>query len=148
MTLDARVVEEVVALDEVLCAALALLIPQLSTSAEPLTREVLEEIVGSPATTLFVAKDASGGIVGTLTLATFRAPTGVRAWIEDVVVDATERGRGTGAALVAAAVAKARAVGARTVDLTSNPRRTEANSLYRKLGFAVRDTNVYRFDRS
>jgi ribosomal protein S18 acetylase RimI-like enzyme len=148
VTLDARVVEEVVALDEALCAALALLIPQLSTSAEPLTREVLEEIVGSPGTTLFVAKDASGGIVGTLTLATFRAPTGVRAWIEDVVVDETERGRGTGGALVTAAVAKAREVGARTVDLTSNPRRTEANSLYRKLGFAVRDTNVYRFDRS
>jgi GNAT superfamily N-acetyltransferase len=148
VTLDARVVEEVVALDEGLCAALALLIPQLSASAEPVTREVLEEIVASPGVTLFVAKDASGGIVGTLTLATFRTPTGVRAWIEDVVVDAEERGRGTGAALVGAALAKAEAVGARTVDLTSNPRRTEANSLYRKLGFAVRDTNVYRFDRS
>jgi ribosomal protein S18 acetylase RimI-like enzyme len=148
VTADAPVVEEVGALDDVLCAALARLIPQLSSSAEPLTRAVLEEIVGSPATTLFVAKDASGGIVGTLTLATFRAPTGVRAWIEDVVVDAAERGRGTGAALVAAALAKARAGGARTVDLTSNPRRTEANALYRKLGFAVRDTNVYRFDRS
>ena len=148
MTADARAVEEVGALDDGLCAAVAQLIPQLSSSAEPLTRAVLEEIVSSPVTTLFVAKDEAGRIVGTLTLATFPTPTGVRAWIEDVVVDVTERGNGTGAALVDAAVHKARAVGARTVDLTSNPRRTEANALYRKLGFAVRETTVYRFDPS
>lgn len=148
MTADARVVEEVSALDDALTASLAALLPQLSASAEPLTRAVLEEIVASPATTLFVARDASGGVVGMLTLATFRAPTGVRAWIEDVVVDRTERHRGTGAALVRAALAKAGAFGARTVDLTSNPTRTEANALYRKLGFTSRETNVYRFDPS
>ncbi|HXQ19770.1 MAG TPA: GNAT family N-acetyltransferase [Acidimicrobiales bacterium] len=148
MTADARLVEEVSALDDALCASLAALVPQLSKSADPLTRAVLEEIVASSATTLFVAKDPSGGVVGMLTLATFRAPTGVRAWIEDVVVDTTERHRGTGAALVRAALAKADAVGARTVDLTSNPARTEANALYRKLGFNSRETNVYRFEPS
>jgi len=142
------VVEEVGALDDDLCAGVAQLIPQLSSSAEPLTRAVLEEVVSSPATTLFVAKDDAGRIVGTLTLATFRTPTGVRAWIEDVVVDVSERGKGTGAALVGAAVHKARAAGARTVDLTSNPARTEANALYGKLGFAARETNVYRLDPS
>jgi ribosomal protein S18 acetylase RimI-like enzyme len=145
---DGGVVDEVMALDDALCAALAGLLPQLSSSAAPLTRKVLETIVASPATALFVARDESGRAVGMLTLATFPTPTGVRAWIEDVVVEAEQRGKGTGAALVNAALDRARVVGARTVDLTSNPSRTEANALYQKLGFVARETNVYRFDSS
>ena len=39
-----------------------------------------------------VARDGSGAIVGSLTLALFRVPTGLRAWIEDVVVDESARG--------------------------------------------------------
>jgi hypothetical protein len=133
VTADEPVVVEVSALDDAICTALAQLIPQLSSSAAPLTAAMLEAIVASPATTLFVAKDASDRVLGTLTLALFPTPTGVRAWIEDVVVDISERGQGTGA---------------RSIDLTSKPERTGANSLYRKLGFAARDTNVYRFDPS
>jgi ribosomal protein S18 acetylase RimI-like enzyme len=75
----------------------------------------------------------------------FRIPTGQRAWIEDVVVDAGARGAGTGAALVREAVRIAAARGARTVDLTSRPSREEANRLYESLGFARRETNVYRW---
>jgi ribosomal protein S18 acetylase RimI-like enzyme len=138
-------VEEVVELDGPLVEALARLIPQLSTSAEPLTRAALADMIDSSAITLFVARDDAGALLGSLTLATFRTPTGVRAWIEDVVVEGAARGRGTGGALVEAAVAKAATLGARTVDLTSNPSRTEANSLYQRLGFSVRKTNVYRF---
>jgi ribosomal protein S18 acetylase RimI-like enzyme len=142
------VVDEVSALDDALCAALAQLLPQLSSSAAPLTREVLEKIVASPATALFVARDESDRVVGMLTLATFLTPTGVRAWIEDVVVETEQRGKGTGAALVGAALDRTRKIGARTVDLTSNPSRTEANALYQKLGFEPRETNVYRFEPS
>ena len=76
----------------------------------------------------------------------FRIPTAVRAIIEDVVVDAAARGRGVGEALTNAAVARARAEGCRTVDLTSRPSREAANRLYQRLGFQPRDTNVYRFD--
>jgi ribosomal protein S18 acetylase RimI-like enzyme len=82
--------------------------------------------------------------VGTLTLVVFRAPTGVRAWIEDVVVETSARGRGVGAALVEAAVAGAERAEARTVDLTSRSGRAEANLLYQRLGFEQRETNVYR----
>jgi ribosomal protein S18 acetylase RimI-like enzyme len=138
-------VEEVVELDAPLVEALARLVPQLSSSAEPLTRAALADMINTSAITLFVARDDAGALLGSLTLATFRTPTGVRAWIEDVVVDGAARGRGTGRALVEAAVAKAATLGARTVDLTSNPSRTEANSLYQRLGFSVRETNVYRF---
>ena len=83
-------------------------------------------------------------IVGALTLVLFRIPTGLRAWIEDVIVDEAARGRGIGEALNQAAIERARAAGARTVDLTSRPSREAANRLYQRLGFVERETNVYR----
>jgi ribosomal protein S18 acetylase RimI-like enzyme len=92
-----------------------------------------------------VARSDDGQILGMLTLAVFRIPTGVRAWIEDVVVDDGARGRGVGAALSRHALELARAEGARTVELTSRPSREAANRLYQRLGFAPRETNVYRF---
>jgi ribosomal protein S18 acetylase RimI-like enzyme len=83
--------------------------------------------------------------VGSLTLVTFRIPTGIRAWIEDVVVDETARGHGVGEALNQAAIEEARRKGAVTVDLTSRPSREAANRLYQRIGFVQRDTNVYRY---
>lgn len=125
--------------------AFARLLPQLSSSAAPPDAAVLAEVVGSPATTLFVARADDGTIVGSLTLALFRVPTGLRAWIEDVVVDAAARGQGVGEALSHTALEHARRAGARTVELTSRASREAANRLYRRLGFTPRETNVYRF---
>ena len=130
-----------------LVAAFERLIPQLSSSNPPPPAEELAEIVASPATVLFVARDGEQ-ILGSLTLALFRIPTGMRAWIEDVVVDGDARGRGVGEALNRAALARAAAMGARTVDLTSRPSREAANRLYQRIGFVARDTNVYRYDGS
>ena len=126
-------------------AALAALLPQLSSSAAPLTGADIDAIIGSPATLLFVAR-SGGRLVGSLTLAVFAIPTGTRAWIEDVVVDGAERGRGVGSALVRAALAAAGERGAKTVDLTSRPSRHDANRLYQRLGFEARQTNVYRYE--
>jgi len=120
------------------------LLPQLSTTARPLTFVDLEALITSDAVTLFVAKH-EGSIVGTLTLVVFPIPTGVRAWIEDVVVDQEARGLGAGAALTTAAIDVARSRGANTIELTSRPSRLAANTLYQKLGFVQRETNVYRF---
>ena len=75
----------------------------------------------------------------------FRIPTALRAWIEDVVVDSSVRGRGVGEALTEEAVRIAQARGARTIDLTSRRSRQAAHRLYEKVGFAVRDTSVYRY---
>lgn len=123
--------------------AFALLMPQLSTSNPAPSRSELEALVKSEASTLFLAK-LDGRIVGSLTLAMFRIPTGVRAWIEDVVVDDSARGHGAGEALNRAALDFAKANGAITVDLTSRPSREAANRLYQRLGFTLRETNVYR----
>ncbi len=139
-------VEEARAADDELLEALARLVPQLSSSAPPPTMVELARIVDAAATTLFVARDEAGVVVGTLTLALFSVPTGVRAWVEDVVVDTEARGAGAGAALVRAALAAAAQAGARTVDLTSRPSREDANRLYRNLGFEERHTNVYRYE--
>jgi ribosomal protein S18 acetylase RimI-like enzyme len=122
------------------------LVGQLSRSAPPPSTAELGDIVASPATDLFIAIDDRGAIVGTATLATFRIPTGMRAWIEDVVVDEAGRGEGVGMALTDAMVERARELGCRTVDLTSRPSRAAANRLYRRAGFVARETNVYRLD--
>jgi len=125
--------------------AFARLIPQLSRSAPPPDAEVLAEIIGSEASHLLVAED-DGAILGSLTLAVFRIPTGLRAWIEDVVVDGDARGRGVGDTLNRVALDLAAELGCRTVDLTSRPSREAANRLYQRLGFQPRQTNVYRYE--
>lgn len=139
-------VTEVTSVTPEIVEALSALIPQLSSSAPPLTDADLSDIASSPGTVLLVARDDEGLIVGSLTLVVFRAPTGPRAWIEDVVVDASTRGQGIGAALVREALDRATSAGARTVDLTSRPSRQAANRLYVRLGFAQRETNVYRWN--
>jgi ribosomal protein S18 acetylase RimI-like enzyme len=148
-----------------LMKAVRSLLPQLSNSAGPPSRLELEEMVTSQAATLLVARDDTledmdrvagqdavasaeephGPIVGMLTLVTFRIPTGVRARIEDVVVDDAARGRGIASELTRAALDLAAARGAHTVDLTSRPSREAANRLYQHLGFQERETVVYRF---
>lgn len=139
-------VEEVRESSNELVDAIGLLVGQLSSSALAPTASELAEIVESPACHLLIAREETA-IVGTLTLVVFRIPTGVRALIEDVVVDEGVRGRGVGEALIAAAIDLAEDHGARTLDLTSRHAREAAHRLYRKMGFLERDTTVYRFAR-
>lgn len=142
------IIEEANQVTDELVAAFARLVPQLSSSSPAPTRQEIAEMVNSPATVVFIARDETRGgeIVGSLTLALFRIPTGLRAWIEDVVVDTSARGQGIGEALTRAALARAELMGAKTVDLTSRPSREAANRLYRRIGFEQRNTNVYRYD--
>ena len=137
-------VEEARAVSPELIRALGELVPQVSDTAPPPTEDELETIVSSPVTRLLVARGEAGSIVGTLTLVAFRIPTGVGAWIEDVVVDEGARRGGVGEALIRAAIALAEESGARHVNLTSRPTREGANRLYARLGFEQRETNVYR----
>jgi ribosomal protein S18 acetylase RimI-like enzyme len=138
-------VEEADAVSSELVAAIAALVGQLSSSALPPGATALEEIIASPASRLLLARERDGRIIGMLTIVLFPIPTGIRAWIEDVVVDEDARGRGVGATLTQAALDLAVAHGARTVDLTSRPGREAANRLYARLGFEQRQTNVYRY---
>ncbi len=139
------VVEEAKAVTPELVTAFRQLTPQLSRTAPAPGGTELAEMVRSPATVLLMARDTGKGFVGSLTLVLFRIPTGVRAWIEDVVVDEASRGRGVAEMLCREALNRASAAGARTVDLTSRPSREAANRLYVRLGFVERETNVYRW---
>lgn len=141
MSISVEILSE--ATDEVV-DALGRLLPQLSTSAQPLDAAAVAALAASPAVTVLLAR-SDGRITGSLTLAVFPLPTGVRAWIEDVVVDDAARGQGIGALLTREALRLAHEAGARTVDLTTRPSRQAAGRLYEREGFAQRDTRVYRY---
>ena len=140
MTVEIEAASEV---DDDLVTGFATLIPQLSSSSPPPTAEQLEAIVASPDSVLFLAR-VEGRLVGSLTLAFYRIPTGLKAWIEDVVVDESARGQGVGEALNREAIEEARRRGAKNVSLTSRASRDTANRLYQRLGFEPYETNLYR----
>src|SRR5258708_12315229 len=110
------------------------LLPQLSASAAPLDQESLGAIVEAPTNTVLIAR-TNGVISGALTLVMFTIPTGLRAWIEDVVVDQSARGQGIGEALSLEALRLARAAGARPGDLTPRPSREPAPRPYHRPPF-------------
>lgn len=123
------------------------LLPQLSSSAKTPTWEELEDLIRSKASIVLAAaddEDPAGTILGTMTLVVFRIPTGVRAWVEDVVVDKEARGKGIGEKLIRTSIERAKAEGAKTIDLTSRPTRVEAHRLYKRCGFEMRETCVFR----
>jgi ribosomal protein S18 acetylase RimI-like enzyme len=128
--------------DDALAAAVARLVPQLSPKRQAAGLAELAELVATPGTSLIVARDGAD-VLGMLTLIVYRVPTGVRAWIHDVVVDETARGRGVGEALAREALPLAESAGAVSVELTTRQEREAANRLYRRLGFELRETNVY-----
>ena len=141
MTNQSAIVEMVQEADPKLLKSLNDLLPQLSKNAQAMTLEDLKQIVDSECSDLLVVRAADGGsILGALTLIHFRIPTGIRAWIEDVVVDASARGQGVGKALIQAAIDKSHDLGAKTLDLTSNPERESAHRLYEGAGFSMRTT--------
>lgn len=147
---SAVTIDTVATVDDELLAAFERLIPQLSSSSPPPSRQQLAALIDNSETVLFVARGIGSegtteGIIGSLTLAFYRIPTGLKAWIEDVVVDEAARGRGVGAALTNAALAEARTRGSKDVSLTSRPAKEAANRLYQRIGFEARETNVYRY---
>jgi ribosomal protein S18 acetylase RimI-like enzyme len=140
-------VAQVSTLTEELYEALQRLVPQLGAHKLPPSREELRALIESEASVLLTARDPDeqGPITGILCLIIYSVPTGVRALIEDVVVDDAHRRKGIGEALVRHAIDMARQAGADGVSLTSNPRREAANQLYRSMGFQLRQTNPYYY---
>ncbi|MBO0912909.1 GNAT family N-acetyltransferase [Streptomyces laculatispora] len=141
MSVETEIVHETT--DE-LVEAFARLLPQLSSRAAPLDHEAVRTLTDCGTNTLLVAR-VEGVIVGMLTLVMTPLPSGLRAHIEDVVVDAGARGHGVGRVLIDRALESAADAGARTVDLTSRPSREAANRLYERAGFQQRDSKVFRF---
>ena len=128
---------------ENLLHAVNALLPQLTSKKAEISAALLSDIIHSQNSSLFLAKE-NDEILGMLTLLTIHIPTGIRCIVEDVVVDAKLRGKGAGRSLMEAAIQKAKNMGCDNINLTSSPHREAANALYKKLGFEIRETNVYR----
>ena len=137
-------IEIVTQADDELYGAFQRLVPQLTDNNPPPSLDNLAALLQDTASTLMVARNENGKIVGALTLAVYRVPTGIRSIIEDVIVDSSDRGQGIGEALMKRAIDVAREKGARNISLTSNPIREAANKLYLRVGFTKRDTNAYQ----
>ena len=119
------------------------LLDQLTSQPVPFTGDYLRAICQSKNSHLMVMY-ADTEPVGMATVGHYLAPAGGKAWIEDVVIDSSMRGRGLGRELISQAIAYARTLPNCTLMLTSRPSRTEANALYRSAGFEQRQTNVYK----
>lgn len=141
-----------------LLARLNALLSQLSSTAAPMTPVALQALIAAPDSHLYAlaampegAADAGcpsaaddAHIVAMCTLATYLAPTGRKAWIEDVVVDSQMRGQKLGRLLIDRVVDEARRLAPCSLMLTSRPARVAANALYKSAGFEQRETNVYK----
>lgn len=138
-------IEKVTHVDTNLVSVFKRLLPQLTSKDTNLTIEELEKVIDQKETYLFIAKEGDE-ILGTLTLQFYQIPTGKKAWIEDVIVDLQARGKGVGTALIWHAMQIASNEGAEKVDLTSHSDRKAANKLYQKMGFRIRESNVYRYE--
>jgi ribosomal protein S18 acetylase RimI-like enzyme len=139
--------ELVTLITEELWVAFQRLTPQLTINNPPPSREDLIALIKSESSILLIARnpDKNGSIVGAASLTVYRVPTGIRAIIEDVIVDQSARGQGIGEALVQRLLDIAREKGAKGAGLTSNPKREAANRLYQRMGFTRRETNSYYF---
>ena len=142
-----------------LLARLNALLAQLSSTAAPMTPATLQALIAAPDSHLYAlaampdgaadagcpsAADGGTHIVAMCTLATYLAPTGRKAWIEDVVVDSQMRGQKLGRLLIDRVVDEARRLAPCSLMLTSRPARVAANALYKSAGFEQRETNVYK----
>ncbi len=139
-------IEIVTKADDELWEAFQRLVPQLTNNNPPPAFDDLAALVQDAASTLMVARDDEGVIIGALSLTVYRVPTGIRSIVEDVIVDISARGQGIGEALMLRAVELAREKGASNISLSSNPARVAANQMYVKMGFQKRNTNAYKMN--
>jgi ribosomal protein S18 acetylase RimI-like enzyme len=139
-------IEQVTETNQDLYVAFQRLLPQLTDNHPAPSRKDLAALVASGDSILFIARTEEGQIQGAACVTIYRVPTGLRAVIEDVIVDESARGQGLGESLVRHALEAARSRGAPAVTLTSNPRREAANRLYQRMGFKLRHTNAYVYE--
>ena len=138
-------IREITKFSERVYRAVIKLLPQLSSDEELPARQYFESILTSETTHFFIAESENKEIVGMLTIGTYFTPTGTKVWIEDVVVDESQRGKGFGKELILFAISYSGSLDAKAIALTSRPSRTAANNLYKEMGFVQYETNVYKY---
>jgi ribosomal protein S18 acetylase RimI-like enzyme len=139
------IIKKVTIFTERVYEAVLRLLPQLTQVDELPGKQYLKEIIEAENVHFFTAESADNEIIGMLTIGTYKTPTGIKAWIEDVVVDESQRGNGFGEELMLFAIDYSKTLGAKSIGLTSRKSRIAANRLYKKIGFIQYETNVYKY---
>ncbi len=138
-------IKEITSFDTNTLEAINQLLPQLSNSTPLITPDYLNDLIHNPWVHIYTLCDRQQNMIGMITLCVSCSPTGIKAWIEDFVIDKGARGKGFGRLLICHAKNEAAKLHAKALLLTSRPERTAANALYTSLGLERRNTNVYRW---
>lgn len=116
-----------------------------SFSGQPVDEQVLTDIITSPHHDQLVVRDATGKIVGTLTVSlTMGAGVTRKAWLEDFIVDPTTQGMGVGSKLWDAVIVWCQDHRVKQLCFTSRPSRTSAHDFYTKRGAITYDTTFFK----
>lgn len=116
---------------------------------KPLTEKVFKSLIGQKGVMLFGAcsdREMGSKLFGIVTIYFVRVPSGLTAFVEDLVIDEPYREWGVGRVLLEHCVNLARQKKARHINLRTNPVRVEANKLYQAAGFNLMKTNFYRIN--
>ena len=92
---------------------------------------------------LVVCKE-QGQIVGIAMMAMYKVISGHKGMIEDVVVDQVHRGKGIGRKLMEKLLEEGKNRNLDEILLFSGHHRTPAITLYKSLGFQLKDSGLYR----
>src|SRR4051812_8623595 len=110
---------------------------EAKTKATPGGQTLLPEGLATPGHHLFVVEDAeTGSPVGTLWFALGSSPEGrERAWLYEIEIDVSQRGRGYGRAAMQELERRVRALGHDRIELNVFGGNSVARGLYRSLGY-------------
>lgn len=101
-------------------------------------------VLGQPNPPTLLLCRENGQLLGMATLCVYTAISGIKAWVEDVVVDTPARGRGLGRQLMERLLEVARQRGATEVLLFTGHHRTAALQLYLSMGFTRKQSHLLR----
>ena len=108
-------------------------------------KEILDRVMKDENSHAYVIRE-DGHIVGAGALCIMHTLEFTIAGVESVVVSSKCRERGYGKELMEHIIVEAKRHGARSIHLTSNPKRVAANNLYQSMGFIKYETNYYHFE--
>ena len=104
---------------------------------------ILRGAINDENTHVFVIRE-EGHIIGTATLCVMHTLEFKLAHVESVVVLPEYRGRNFGRELMKYIIDEAKRMDVKFLQLTSNPKRISANTLYKIMGFTQYQTNCYK----
>mgnify|MGYP001394059050 CR=1 FL=1 len=124
--------------------------PAFQQQATTLYKQLSEQVKQIDLQTVFQQDNTTlvyvmeeGKLLGMASMGNYRVISGIKGWIEDVVVDEAARGRGLGELLIRKLLAVAKEKGYTHVFLFTEAFRVPAIQLYKKLGFQFRDSQIY-----